>query len=228
VLTAVVTRGSQIDVGLQIDVTFIAAEGEEGETMTYEESLSFCEFPFKEDEFAAKYEETGYPCKKGPSPLAPEPKELLWGGGSFIVLLIAMRYWLFPAVKKGMDARYGHIRAGHEQADAARSAARAEVADYESALAGAKAEANGRIEAARATLDAERTAKLADVNARIAAKREAAAEAARAAREAARADVTSAAADVAGRTVELSIGRAPNATAVRSAVDAELGAGVGS
>lgn len=222
-LIAVVTTGAQIA------ITFVAAEGEEhSETMTFEESKEFCEFPFKtEEEFVVGLEE-GHPCEEGPSPLAIEPKELLWGGGSFIVLALLMRFWLFPAVKKGMDARYGLIRSGHEQADAARAAARAEVAEYESALATVKAEANSRIDAARATLEAERSAKLAEVNARIATKREAAASAASAAREAVRGDVAAAAADVATRTVELSIGKAPDGAAVRAAVDAAMGAGVAS
>jgi F-type H+-transporting ATPase subunit b len=223
VLTAVVTLGAQMT------VAFVAEEGEgHSETMTFEESKEFCEFPFKtEEEFQTGLEE-GHPCEEGPSPLAIEYKELIWGGASFIVLLLLMRFWLFPAVKKGMDARYGLIRSGHEQADAARAAARAEVAEYESALATVKAEANERIEAARATLEAERSAKLAEVNARIAAKREAAAEAANAAREAVRGDVASAAADVASRTVELSIGRAPDGASVRAAIDTAMGAGVAS
>lgn len=222
-LTAVVTRGQQIT------VTFVRAEEGEGHsetTMTFEESQSFCEFPFKtEEEFEVGLEE-GHPCEEGPSPLAPEPKELIWGGASFIVLLIAMRFWLFPALKKGMDARYGLIRSGHEQADTARAAARAEVAQYESALATVKAEAHDRIEAARATLESERSARLAVVNAEIAARREEAAAQAAAARQAASADVAAAAADVTARTVELATGKAPDAAAVRSAVDAAMGTGV--
>jgi F-type H+-transporting ATPase subunit b len=127
-----------------------------------------------------------------------------------------------------MDARYNLIREGHEQADTARAAARAEVAEYESALATVKSEANDRVEAARQTLEAERTARLAEVNAAIAAKRESAAAEAAAAREAAQADVAAAAADVASRTVELATGRVPDQQAVRDAVDAVMGAGVSS
>ena len=54
----------------------------------------------------------------GPSPIAPEVKELAWGAGSFIVLFVLMRLVLFPRLKKGMDARYGKIRGDHETADA--------------------------------------------------------------------------------------------------------------
>jgi F-type H+-transporting ATPase subunit b len=222
VLTAVVTRGSQIE------VMFITAEEGDGHTveMTFQESQEFCEFPYKtEAEFEAGVQQ-GEVCDSGPSPLAIENKELLWGAGAFIVLALLMRFWLVPAVKKGMDARYNLIRSGHEQADTARAAARAEVAEYESALATVKAEAHERIEAARETLEAERSARLAEVTAEISGRREVAAAEAAAAREAASADVASAAADVTSRTIELATGKVPDAATVRSAVDSAMGAGV--
>ena len=222
-LTAVVTRGPQIE------VSFVAAEGGGDGPKTYEESLDFCEFPFDtEEEFTESVENDGYPCEEGPSPLALEAKELAWGAGAFIVLAVLMRYWLFPAVKKGMDARYAHIRGGHEEAEAARMSARTEVADYEAALAEVKAEANARVDAARQTLEAERTERLAVVNAAIAAKREAAAAESAAAREAVSADIASAVADVTSRTVELSIGRPPDPGAVQTAVDEAMGSAVSS
>jgi F-type H+-transporting ATPase subunit b len=225
VLTAVVTRGSQIEVRF---VTVEDGEEHSGEMMSFEESQDFCEFPYETE---AEYESeasAAHPCLDGPSPLALEMKELAWGAGSFIVLALLMRFWLFPAVKKGMDARYGLIRSGHEQADTARAAARAEVAEYETALATVKAEAHERVEAARATLEAERTSRLAEVNATIAAKREAAAAEAAAVREAAHADVSTAVVDVTTRTVELATGKTPDPQAVRSAVDDVMGAGVAS
>jgi F-type H+-transporting ATPase subunit b len=226
VLTAVVTRG------LAIEVRFVAAEegGEHGseEMMSFEESKDFCEFPYETEEDYEAQASAAHPCQAGPSPLAIEVKELAWGAGAFIVLALLMRFWLFPVVKKGMDARYAHIRSGHEQADNARAAARAEVAEYESALATVKAEANERVEAARQTLETERSARLGDVNAAIAAKREAAAAEAAAARAAVRGEIADAVADVTSRTIELSIGKAPEAAGVRSAVDAVMGAEVAS
>jgi F-type H+-transporting ATPase subunit b len=210
VLTAVVTKGAQIE------VQFVAAaQEEEGE---HEEvHVEDCEFPPEEGEAE---------CGEGPNPIMPEVKELAWGAGAFIVFALLMRFFLFPRLKRGMDARYALIREGHETADAERSAARSEVAAYEAALAGVKAEANERVEAARATLESERAARLAEVNSAIAAKREAAAEAARAAREAARADVASAVADVAAQQLRLAIGRAPDEAALRGVVDQVMSAGV--
>ena len=52
-----------------------------------------------------------------------------------------MRVWLFPKVKKGMEARYGKIRADLESAEATKADAEREVADYQSALAAVRAEA---------------------------------------------------------------------------------------
>ncbi len=210
-LTAVVTKGAQIDVQLY------AAAQEEGE---HEEvHVEDCEFPPEEGEAE---------CGSGPNPIVPEVKELAWGAGAFIVFALLMRFFLFPRLKRGIDARYNLIREGHEQADAARAGARSDVAEYETALATVKAEANERVEAARRTLEAERAQRLGEVNAAIAAKREAAAEATRAAREAARADVASAVGDVAGRTLQLATGKAPDEPVVRAAVDAAMGVGVGS
>jgi len=210
VLTAVVTRGAQIE------VVFVAAEEGEGE------SAVDCEFPLEEETAAGE----GEPCETGPSPIAPELKEIAWGSGAFIVLALLMRFVLYPRLKKGMDARYAHIRGGHEQADTARASARAEVAEYESALATVKAEANDRVEVARQTLEAERTARLAEVNAAIAAKREAAAAEAQAARQAVQGDVAAAVADVTSRTIQLSTGRVPDADAVSTAVADVMSAGV--
>ncbi len=155
---------------------------------------------------------------KGPSPIAPEVKELAWGAGSFILLFVVMRLYLFPRLKKGMDARYGKIRGDHETADAARAAAKAEVAEYEAALAAVKAEARQRVDAARQTLDAERTTALAEANGRIAARRaEVMAEAERV-RAAAADQIEAAVVDVSSRAAELATGHRPDPARVAEIV----------
>lgn len=193
-LTAVATH-----MGTSVQVRFVAAEGE-----------------------AEEGTHSDVPPKDGPSPIAPEMKELAWGAGAFIVFAVLMRLVLYPRLKQGMDARYAGIRAGHENADAARAAARAEVAEYESQLATVKSEANERIEAARRTLDAERQARLAEVNAGINERRQAALADADAARAAVRGDIESSAADVVARAVELATGRSGDQGAVRQAVSASM------
>jgi F-type H+-transporting ATPase subunit b len=157
---------------------------------------------------------------KGPSPIAPEIKELAWSAGAFIVLFVLMRLVFFPRLKKGMEARYGKIRGDHETADATRADANAEVAAYEAELATVKAEARQRVDAARMTLEGERAAALGEANERIAARRAEAMAAAEAAKTAAAEHIGAAVADVSSRVTELATGRRPDATAVSGIVSA--------
>lgn len=211
-LTAVVTRGETITVQL-----VQADDGDHGEMI----DISECEFPLDNPV------EGEYPCDEGPSPILPEVKELAWGGGSFIVLAIAM-YILFPKLKRGMDARYATIHDGFEQADTARAVARAEVAQYESSLATVKAEAAERVDAARQTLEAERSERLKQVNAEIAAQRDAANAETAAARDAVSGEIAAAVGDVTQATLAKALGRTPDATKIQAAVDATMAQGVGS
>ncbi len=162
---------------------------------------------------------------KGPSPIAPEVKELAWGAGSFIVLFVLMRVVLFPKLKKGMDARYGKIRGDHETADATRAGAKAEVAEYEAALAAVKAESRQRIDAARQTLENERSEALAEANTRIASRRAEATAQTDAARAAAEEHIQAAVADVSSRVAELATGRRPDADAVTGVVASLMAGG---
>jgi F-type H+-transporting ATPase subunit b len=161
---------------------------------------------------------TAEPVSKDPGPIIPELKELYWSFGSFVVFALLMRFYLYPKLKKGMDARYEGIRSSHATADAERSDARAEVADYEAQVAAIKAEAAREIEAARNTLEAERQAKLVEVNARLAEARAAATAEADAERAAAQDQIHAAVSDVAGRAGELATGRRPSADVVTRVV----------
>lgn len=165
--------------------------------------------------FAAAAEET---LSKDPGPIVPELKELFWGAGSFIVLAIAMRFWLFPKLKQGMDARYEGIRSDHESADRERASARSEVTDYESQLASAKAEGAGRVDSALQALEGERQTAIAELNARMNEQRVAAQAQADAARAAVRDQIHSAVADVAGRAGELATGKRPDDAVVSRVV----------
>jgi F-type H+-transporting ATPase subunit b len=168
--------------------------------------------------------ETGTP-DTGPSPIAPEPKELWWGGGAFVLMFVVIRYFLFPKVKKGMDARYAAIVSDHDTAEATRAAARAEVAEYEAELATIRATAARRLDAARQTLEAERSAALQEANARIAARRSEAAAAIDAARQAAEEHIRDAVVEVSGRAAELATGRRPDPAAVNQVVASLLAGG---
>ncbi len=157
------------------------------------------------------------------NPIAPELKEVVWGFGAFVVLALAMRLFLFRKVRDGMTSRYGRIEGDLEQAEALTASARADVAEYDAQVATVRAEAQTRVEAARATLEAERSEKLAAANARIADKRSAAAAEVDAAKQAARGQVESAVADVSARLGELATGRRPSDDVVRGAVAQAMG-----
>ena len=157
------------------------------------------------------------------NPIAPELKEVVWGFGAFVVLALAMRLYLFRKVRDGMSSRYDRIEADLDTAQALTASARADVAEYDAQVASVRAEAQQRVEAARATLEAERAEKLAAVNARIAEKRAAAAADVEAARQAARGQVETAVSDVASRLGELATGRRAPDDVVRSAVTQAMG-----
>lgn len=161
----------------------------------------------------------------GPNPIAPEGKELVWGAGSFLVFLVIMRIFLFPKLKRGMDARYNGIQVDHEYAEATRIGARTDVSRYESALIEIRAQAAARIDTARQTLDSERTAKIAEVNARIAQQRSTAESEASAARLAVRDQIAAAVATVAERTTQIAVGKNPDASVVQRAVAQAMEAG---
>lgn len=157
-------------------------------------------------------------------PIAPEVKEIVWGFGSFVVLAIVLRYVLFPKVRAGMTARYDSIQGDFEKAETLTASARAEVSEYDAQVASVRADAQGHVDAARATLEGERNEQLTAVNARIAEKRAAAAAEVEAARQAASLQVAAAVSDVAARAGELAAGKAPSADVVTAAVDAAMGA----
>jgi F-type H+-transporting ATPase subunit b len=159
-------------------------------------------------------------------PILPEAKEVIWGFGAFIVLAVVLRYALFPKVRAGMTARYDSIQGDFEKAETLTASARAEVAEYDAQVASVRADAQGRVDAARATLETERNERLTAVNARIAEKRAAAAAEVAAARQAASSQVASAVSDVAARAGELATGRAPSADVVSAAVNDVMGVNV--
>ncbi len=204
-LTAIVTQtGDQVQVRL--------ASGDTTDTTVPEAEL------MASSAAAGSTTTTVAETKTAPNPVNPAKNEMLWAAGSFLVLFVLMRYFLFPRLKKSMDARYASIRANSEGADQVKADAKSDVAEYEKALAAARAEAAGRVDVARQTVDNERNAQLAQVNARIAAARAEADQKNAAARAAAQGDVASAVATVASRVAELALGKAPDASAVNAAV----------
>jgi F-type H+-transporting ATPase subunit b len=160
------------------------------------------------------------------NPLAVEMKELAWGFGSFAVMALVLRYALYPKLKRGMDERAAGVRRDREAAEALTASARADVAGYESQVAGLRAEAQQRVEAARATLEAERAERLAAANAEIADRRAAAMAQVDAARAAAQGDVENAVVEVVSTFAGLATSHHVDPSAVRDAVRDAMGAEV--
>ena len=95
-------------------------------------------------------------CQKAPSPILPATNELIWGGISFVVLLVLLSKFAFPALKKGMDDRTERIRKDLDEAEGAKTEADRIREDYSRQLADAKAEAGRIIEEARQAADGVR------------------------------------------------------------------------
>jgi F-type H+-transporting ATPase subunit b len=156
-------------------------------------------------------------AEEPPNPILPTGKEIVWTVVTFFLLLVLMRYWLYPRLKKGMDARYARIRSKLEAADSTRAGAEAELAQYQTAVAQVRDEANQRIDVARQQLDVERSARTTAVNAELGEQRAAAAAAADDARRAALAQVEGAVAEVATNAAERALGAPVDAEVARTA-----------
>jgi F-type H+-transporting ATPase subunit b len=95
-------------------------------------------------------------CHKAPSPLTPEPNEIIWGSLAFLVLLVAMWKWGVPAVKNMEQAREERIRNDLESAEKTRLDAETEKAQYDAQLADARNEGGRIIDEARQSAETVR------------------------------------------------------------------------
>src|SRR4029079_18429812 len=95
-------------------------------------------------------------CQEAPSPILPATNELIWGGISFVVLLVLLSKFAFPAIKKGMDDRTERIRKDLDEAENAKSEPARISEHYARRLADAKAEAGRIIEEPRQAADGVR------------------------------------------------------------------------
>ena len=109
------------------------------------------------------------------NPILPTGNELLFGGLFFVILWALMKFVLLPPVVKVMEDRDAKVRDDLDAADAARAQRESLVAEYEAALAAARAEATRLIEDARGQADARRAELIAAAEADVAAARAAAA-----------------------------------------------------
>jgi F-type H+-transporting ATPase subunit b len=164
--------------------------------------------------------------KTAPNPILPTGKEMAWGLGSFLVLVVLMRYWLYPKLKKSMDTRYAKIQADVADAERLREDASLEVARYQAAIAEANAEAARALEAARRDVEADRNAKITAANARIAERKAAAAAEIDAARQAALARTEPIVVEIAATAATRVLGTTVDRGEITSLAADVMGAGV--
>lgn len=92
-------------------------------------------------------------CQEAPSPILPAIDELIWGSLSFLVLLLLLWKFAYPAIKKGMQDRTERIRSDLAEAEQAKSEAQALLDQYRTQLNEAKSEAGRIIEESRQVAD---------------------------------------------------------------------------
>jgi F-type H+-transporting ATPase subunit b len=162
---------------------------------------------------------------KEPNPILPEMREIVWGGGSFIVLFLLLRLWLYPSVKKSMDLRAAKVSGDLASADQARASVESERQSYAARLAAARAEAAQVMEAARAEVEAVRSERVGALNAELAAQRATANEQVEAAKAQAQASLADTVAQLATQAASKVLGRPLDPAANRAIVDEYLRAG---
>jgi F-type H+-transporting ATPase subunit b len=106
--------------------------------------------------------------EKASNPIIPEVKEIFWAFVFFALLFFLMRYVLVPPLQRMLAEREEKIRGDLDAADRTKDQLGVVRADYEAALAGARAEANEHIERARAEADEHRVQLQAVADAEIA------------------------------------------------------------
>lgn len=110
------------------------------------------------------------------NPVLPEMFEVVWAAIFFLALLALMRYVLLPQIKRLIDERESKIRGDLAAAEMSNDELTATRAAYDAALADARNEANGLIDAARGEADGRRSEIFAAAEAEIASLRAAAQE----------------------------------------------------
>jgi len=153
-----------------------------------------------------------------PNPILPVGKEIAWGLGSFLVLVVLMRFVAYPRLKQGMDARAAAIRSNLDAADRAKAEADKVMSDYQASLAQAKVQANGIMEEARREVEAVRAERIGALGAELAQMRAQAASEISAAKQAAVASMRAAVADLAVGAAEKVVGKGVDRGSAESAV----------
>jgi len=157
------------------------------------------------------------------NPILPATNEIIWGSIAFIILLVGMWRFAFPAVTKMMNDRTERIRANLDNAEKVKTEAQSILDEYQRQLADAKSEANRIIEEARQTAEALRRDLMSRAEAEVAELRQRSAEDIAAAQDRALADLRSRISDLvigaAEKVVERSLDRETNIALIDSYIN---------
>jgi F-type H+-transporting ATPase subunit b len=137
-----------------------ASGGQKHEEAVYSETKECLEQAITNTESAGNTDQLSIDANNcvnaAPNPLIPDLGEVLWGGLAFLIVLIVLIKFAFPALRTGMKNREDKIRGDLEAAEQAKTDAGAVKADYEAKLADARTEAGRIVEEARAAADGMR------------------------------------------------------------------------
>jgi F-type H+-transporting ATPase subunit b len=158
-------------------------------------------------------------CQASPNPILPAPNELLWGGLSFLVLLLAMWKFALPAITNAMAARTQRIRDNLDEAERTKAEAQSILDDYQRQLADAKNESARIIEEARQTAEQMRRDLMARAEAEVQELRARTADDVRIAQDRAMADLRAQVAELAIGAAEVVVQRNLDAETNRALVE---------
>jgi F-type H+-transporting ATPase subunit b len=157
------------------------------------------------------------------NPILPATNEIIWGSLAFLVLLIGMWKFGFPAVNKMMNERTERIRSNLDNAEKVKSEAQQILDEYQRQLADAKSEANRIIEEARQTAEALRRDLMQRAEAEVAELRQRSSEDIAAAQERALTDLRGRISDLvigaAEKVVERNLDRDTNAALIENYIN---------
>ena len=177
------------------------------------------------DEFAIAAVEEGEEAKdeETVNPVLPTGGDIIYAAIFFVALWAAMKYVLLPPLQKVRAERAAKIAAARDAADNASADMGSAQADYDAAIADARAEAASILETARAEADAARSEVVGAAEEEAAQVRAAAEAEIAGARSSALGTLSGSVAEVAAGAASTVIGRPVDASAAQPIVDRALG-----
>jgi F-type H+-transporting ATPase subunit b len=119
--------------------------------------------------------EGGGEAEEVKNPILPVENEIVYAAIFFVLIWVLMKFVFLPPILRIMEERSTKIRGDMDAAEHAKAQAELSMAEYETALAGARTEAARIVDDARASAESARREVIAEAEAAIAAERQTAA-----------------------------------------------------